>query len=151
VEKIPIVKGTREIIEELKRRGYLVGIISDSFDCIANYIKNKLSIDFTLTNELEFSNSICTGEVRIPSFFFKDSSSLCDHVLCKTNALLNVLRSLDISNENSIVVGDSLNDLCMIKNAGLGVAFNSLDEEINRQADVVIRKSSFTDLLNLAK
>jgi phosphoserine phosphatase SerB len=151
VEKIPIVRGAKEIISELKRRGYLVGIISDSYDFVANYIKNKLSVDFTLSNEMEFSKSICTGEVKIPSFFFKDLSSWCNHTVCKTNALLNVLRSLEIKNENTIVIGDGLNDLCMMKNAGIGIAFNSEHEEINQQADVVIRKRSFNDLLRLVK
>lgn len=150
VDRIPVVKGTSEIISELKRRGYLVGIISDSYDCITNYLKNKLSLDFTLSNELEFSDNICTGEVKIPSFFFKDEESWCNHAICKSNALLNVLKTLDIDNENTIVVGDSRNDLCMIKNAGLGIAFNSGDDLLNHHADVIIKNPSFDDLLNLA-
>jgi glucosyl-3-phosphoglycerate synthase len=150
VGRIPVVKGTGDIISELKRRGYLVGIISDGYDCITNYLKNKLSLDFTLSNELEFSNNICTGEVKIPSFFFKDQESWCNHAICKSNALLNVLKILDIDNENTIVIGDSLNDLCMIKNAGLGIAFNSGDELLNYHADVIIKNPSFKDLLNLA-
>jgi glucosyl-3-phosphoglycerate synthase len=150
-ERIPIVKGAHEIIRELKRRGYLVGIVSDSYDVITNYLKNRLSLDFTLSNELEFSGSICTGEVKIPSFFFKDSYSLCEHTICKTNALLRVLKGLKIKNKNVIAVGDDMNDLCLIKNAGLGVAFNTSEELINQQADHVIREQSFEDLLNLAK
>ncbi len=150
VEKIPIVKGAKEIIGELKRRGYLVGIISDSYDCITEYLKDKLSIDFSISNELEFSNRICTGEVKIPSYFFKDPDSLCHHAVCKTNALLMVLRSLEIENENTIVVGDGLNDLCMIKNAGYGVSFNSNDQILDQHADLVIKIPSFRELLNFA-
>jgi phosphoserine phosphatase SerB len=150
IDKIPIVKGSKEIIGELKRRGYLVGIISDSYDFVTEYLKNKLSIDFSISNELEFSNSICTGEVKIPSYFFKDSSSLCNHAVCKTNALLMVLRNLEIENENTIVVGDSLNDLCMIQNAGYGIAFNPNEPLLDQNSDMVIRKPSFNELLDIA-
>ncbi|MBX7110137.1 MAG: HAD-IB family phosphatase [Chitinophagales bacterium] len=148
---IPVIKGTKEIIAELKKRGYIVGIISDSYDCITNHIKNKLGMDFSLSNELEFSKSISTGEVKIPSFFFSHPESLCKHTLCKTNAMLNVLNKYQIKRENTITIGDSMNDLCMIKEAGLGIAFCSKDELVNHHADIVIHEPSFSELLTLAK
>lgn len=151
VDIIPIVDGTKEIITELKKRGYIVGIISDSYDCITNHIKNKLGMDFSLSNELEFSKSICTGEVKIPSFLFAHPESLCRHTLCKTNAMLNILNKYHIKRENTITIGDSMNDLCMIREAGLGIAFCSKDELVNHHADVVIHEPSFSELLNLAK
>lgn len=149
-DEIPIVDGTREIVAELKRRGYIVGIISDSYDCITDHIKNKLAIDFSLSNELEFSKSICTGEVKVPSFFFSNPNSRCKHTFCKTNALLSILNQYGIKKENCIAIGDSLNDLCMIKEAGIGVAFCSGDELLNHQADVIISTPDFAELLNHA-
>jgi phosphoserine phosphatase SerB len=149
-DAIPIIVGTKEIVTELKNRGYIVGIISDSYDCITNHIRIKLGMDFSLSNELEFSKSICTGEVKIPSFLFSNPGSLCKHSVCKTNALLSILAKYNIKRENCIAIGDSINDLCMIKEAGLGIAFCSKDELVNHHADVVISNQSFTDLLNLA-
>lgn len=150
-DSIPIIEGTKEIIAELKKRGYIVGIISDSYNCITNHIKIKLGMDFSLSNELEFSKSICTGEVKIPSFLFSHPESLCKHTLCKTNALLNILNKYQIKLENTITIGESMNDLCMIKEAGLGIAFCSKDELVNHHADIVIHKPSFSELLTLAK
>ena len=150
-DAIPIIVGTKEIVTELKNRGYIVGIISDSYDCITNHIRIKLGMDFSLSNELEFSKSICTGEVKIPSFLFSNPGSLCKHSICKTNALLSILDKYSIKRENCIAVGDSLNDLCMIKLAGLGIAFCSKDELVNHHADVVISNTSFAELLNLAR
>lgn len=149
-DEIPIVDGTKEIIAELKRRGYIVGIISESYDCITDHIKNKLDIDFSLSNELEFSQSICTGEVRIPSFFFSNPNSLCKHTFCKTNALLSILNQYNIKKKNCMAIGDSLNDLCMIKEAGTGVAFCSDNELLKRHADVIISTPGFAELLNHA-
>ncbi|MBK8644561.1 MAG: HAD-IB family phosphatase [Saprospiraceae bacterium] len=145
-DSIPVIEGTKEIIIELKKRGYIVGIISDSYDCITSHIKIKLGMDFSLSNELEFSKSICTGEVKIPSFLFSNQKSICKHSLCKTNALLNILEKYNIPKENCISIGDSMNDLCMIKEAGLGIAFCSKDELVNHHADIVIHEPSFTEL-----
>lgn len=150
-DAIPIIDGTKEIVSELKNRGYIVGIISDSYDCVTNHIRIKLGMNFSLSNELEFSKSICTGEVKIPSFLFSNPNSLCRHSLCKTNALLSVLAKYNIKKENSIAIGDSTPDLCMIKEAGLGIAFCSKDELVNHHADMVISNPSFSELLNLAK
>lgn len=150
-DEIPIIYGTKEIVLELKNRGYIVGIISDSYDCITNHIRIKLGMDFSLSNELEFSKSICTGEVKIPSFFFSSDKSLCKHSVCKTNALINILDKYQIKKKNCIAIGDSINDLCMIKEAGLGIAFCSNDELVNHHADVVISNPTFTEVLALAK
>jgi len=149
-DHIPIVEGTAEIIKELKSRGYFIGIISDSYDCITHHIKNKLGMDFSLSNELEFSKGICTGEVKIPSFLFNNSKSVCRHSLCKTNAVLSLLDKYQIPKENCIAIGDSMNDLCMIKEAGLGIAFCSQDELLNHHADIILKEQSFGELLSIA-
>lgn len=150
-DSIPIVDGTKEVVAELKNKGYLVGIISDSYDCITNHIRIKTGMDFSLSNELEFSKSICTGEVKIPSFLFNSPQSLCKHSICKTNALQSLLEKYNIQRENCIAIGDSLNDLCMIKEAGLGISFCSKDELVNHHADVVISSRSFHQLIKLTR
>lgn len=150
-DSISIIEGTKDVVIELKKRGYIVGIISDSYDCITNHVKNKLGMDFSLSNELEFSKSVCTGEVKIPSFLFNNNKSICKHSLCKTNAVLSLLGKYNIQKENTIAIGDSMNDLCMIKEAGLGIAFCSKDELLNHHADLIINKKSFQELLNLTE
>ena len=150
-DSISIIEGTKKIIAQLKERDYMVGIISDSYDCITNHIKNKLGMDFSFSNELEFSKSICTGEIKIPSFLFSNAESICKHSLCKTNVLLTLLSKYNIKLENTIAIGDSMNDLCMIKESGMGVAFCSNNELLNHHADIVINEPSFSQLLTLAK
>jgi len=149
-DQIPVVEGAAEIIKELKGRGYIIGIISDSYDCITHHIKNKLGMDFSLSNELEFSKGVCTGEVKIPSFLFNNEKSVCRHSLCKTNAVLSLLEKYQIPKENCIAIGDSMNDLCMIKEAGLGIAFCSQDELLNHHADIILKEHCFSELLTIA-
>ncbi|HEY8388286.1 MAG TPA: HAD-IB family phosphatase, partial [Parasegetibacter sp.] len=151
VESIPLVDDTQEVVAELKSRGYVVGIISDSYDFVTSFVKNKIGADFSLSNELEFSNGIATGEVKLPSFFFNHSKSICKHTICKTNSLQDILQKYDIMMSNCIAIGDSANDLCMIQKSGIGVSFCSTNELLNYSADRVITKPSFKELLEYAK
>ena len=147
---IPLVEDAQAVIGELKKRGYITGIITDSYDVIANHIKLKTGIDFTLANELEFSNSVATGEVKIPSFFMRNEKSVCNHTYCKTHALLYLTEKYSIPISNVIAVGDSSNDVCMVKKAGVGVAFYSNNSLLNSIADQKIEERSFVKLMEIA-
>lgn len=149
-DSIPLIKDTGEVIRELKQRGYVVGIISDSYDVVVNHVKTKIGADFSLAHELEFSKSIATGEVKMPSFFFNHPASVCKHNMCKSNAMQHILSHYKIDISNSMAVGDSDNDLCMIKKAGVGVAFCSSNELLNFIADMTIKEPSFKELLEFA-
>ncbi|MFN7182484.1 MAG: HAD-IB family phosphatase [Planctomycetota bacterium] len=151
VEKIPLVGDIYEVVAELKKRGYVVGIISDSYDFITNYIKNKIGADFSLANELEFSNAIATGEVKIPSFFLRTNKSYCNHIICKSNAMVYIAELYQIPLSSIIAVGEGENDICMIKAAGIGVSFCSNNKVINLCADKIIDEKSFKSLLEFAK
>ena len=150
VDEIPIIPGTIEVIKELKKRGYIVGIISDSYDCITDHIKNKIGADFVLANELEFSESVATGEIKIPSFFLRTDKSRCNHNICKSNALFKVAEKYGIKISNIIVVGDSEYDICMVKFAGIGVSFCSNNAMLNTVADQRITTKSFNVILDFA-
>ncbi len=149
-DTIPLVTDIIDTVTILRKRGYLIGIISDSYDFVTSHIKNKIKADFALSNELEFSQSVATGEVKIPSFFFPGENRICQHTLCKTHALIQVLEKHAISLSNTIAIGDSSNDLCMIKNAGIGVSFCSSHELLNYSADKVLTTPSFTPILEFA-
>lgn len=151
VDGIPLIPDVVEVIGRLKKRGYLIGIITDSYDCIARHVQQNIGADFALGNDLEFSNSIATGEVRIPSFFMHTPASACAHGFCKGNALLHVAEQNGIDLGNTIAVGDSDMDLCMIKFAGVGVAFRPTHPLLHSVAEMTIRHPSFKPLLRIAR
>ena len=149
-DKIEIVEDAADVIGQLKKRGYICGIISDSYDVVANHIKNKLKMDFSVANELEFSRSITTGEVKVPSVFLKNDLSKCDHEFCKSNVLLQLVRQYNIDLKNTIAVGDSENDICVVRQSGIGISFCSDNDELNRVADLIIKERSFAEILEIA-
>lgn len=139
-DSIPISKNAEYLIYFLRSNGYNIGIVSDSYDYITNYFMNKLKLDFTLANELEFSKSIVTGEVKIPSFFLPHGQSICTHDLCKTHAIKHMCNLLNIGIENTLCIGDGENDICMIKNAGIGIAFCPTHPTLSLVADFIINE-----------
>jgi phosphoserine phosphatase SerB len=151
VESIPLIGDAVQVIRELQVKGYICGIISDSYHSIANHVKNLLGLDFTLGNELEFRKSVATGEVRIPSQLLRDKFSQCDHDHCKSNMFQYILHRFGISLADSVAVGDGENDICMVKMAGTGISFNSTNAGVDDVADYVFRGDSLTPILGVVR
>jgi glucosyl-3-phosphoglycerate synthase len=149
VDGIPITHDFENIIKVFKNNGYVCGIISDSYDCITNHIVNKYGLDFSVANELEFSNSIASGEVKIPSVFIKTKESNCNHDFCKSNAMREIAQRYKIDIKNIIAIGDSESDICMIKDCGIGIAFCSSNETLSLVASKTITERSFTSLVDI--
>lgn len=150
-DTIPVTPGLSELLESLKSQGYITGIISDSYDCITNHFKNKFGFDFTIANELEFSNSTATGEVKIPSLFLADEESRCKHDYCKLHALSAICSRYEVELKNTLVVGDGENDICCIKKAGIGISFCSSNPLVDAVADYSIKEPDFKKLIPLTE
>lgn len=149
VDSIEVTPNLQELVDTLKAQGYITGIISDSYDCVTNHLKNKFGFDFTISNELEFSNSVATGEVKIPSFFVLDDESQCKHEYCKMNALIKICNKYEVEIKNTLVIGDGQNDICMIRKGGIGVAFCATNIYVDSVADYVIKEPDFRLLIPL--
>ena len=150
IDSIKITDDAEYVIRQLKKQGYICGIISDSYDVVTNHIKNKLKMDFSIGNELEFSKSIATGEVKVPSVFMKNQMSKCNHDFCKSNVLYQLAGKYRIDIENTIAVGDSANDICMVKESGVGISFCSENNYLKLVADHIISERSFVKILDIA-
>jgi phosphoserine phosphatase SerB len=150
VDKIKIIDDAADVIRELKKKGYICGIISDSYDIVTNHLKNKLKMDFSIANELEFSKSVATGEVKVPSALMRNKHSKCNHDFCKSNVLFELAEKYKIDVKNIIAVGDSENDICLVKESGIGIAFCSKNNYLNLVADRIITEKSFVKILDIA-
>ena len=146
-DSIDVTKGTAEIVQLLQDNGFIVGIITDSYDCIANHFKNKFSFDFSLANELEFSKSIATGEVRIPSFYLSHDQRICNHDCCKTHALVHICKNYGVELADTLSIGDSENDICLIRKSGIGISFCSTNTLLDSVADFVVKEADFNSIL----
>ncbi|MEO7983221.1 MAG: HAD-IB family phosphatase, partial [Bacteroidota bacterium] len=148
---IPIVPDIFEVVRKLKLQGCTIGIISDSYQVVTQFAAKQINADFEMSNELQFTDGVATGEVLIPSYFNYSNDSLCKHPVCKTNALRHICKMYAIKPEQSIAVGDGENDACMLRNSGLGVSFCSTVESVREVAKRHIEESSFRSLVDYAQ
>lgn len=147
---IDLVDDTYDVVNALKERNYIIGIISDSYQLVAQCVAQKIGADFWLANELQSEAGRITGEVLIPSYFLHSEDSGCKHRVCKTNALRHICKKYNSSFGQCIVVGDSDNDICVLKHAGTGVAFCSTSDLLNSVAARRIDQRSFKSILEYA-
>jgi len=150
-DEIPVTEGIDELIEALRENGFVIGIVSDSYSCITNHLKNKYNLDFTLANELEFSKSVATGEVKVPSFFLSHSDSICNHDYCKSHALVHICKKMQVAISDTLAIGDGENDICMIRKSGVGISFCSSNNVLDAVADYRIKTADFTQIIPLVQ
>lgn len=147
---IEMISDIKDVVKALKQKNYKVGIISNSYTLITNYVIKNIEADFSLAFQLEIFDGKASGEVNTPSYFFTSPESICGHAYCKTNALQYACEKYNVQLRNCIVVGDGKDDRCMIGHAGKGIAFCTKDELLRNIAKKEIDENSFESLLALA-
>ena len=111
-ENLPITEGVERLMFVLKRYGYKIAILSGGF---GNYLKDKFGIDYVYANELEIVNGKLTGRYLGDVVDGKRKAELLK--------LIAQVERVDIA--QTIAVGDGANDLPMLSEAGLGIAFHA--------------------------
>lgn len=138
--RIPLVHSAVETIIALRKAGFTVGILSDSYTIVTEIIRRRVFADFTFANLTRFANGKCTGIVQpSPLWFFPHGCSI--HSACKGNAVRHILDVLRLPASQLTAVGDTIGDLCMLRQAGFAVAFEPKTQELTRAADLVLHRS----------
>ncbi|MDQ4073345.1 MAG: HAD family phosphatase [Thermoproteota archaeon] len=149
LESIPLMKNCQEIILALKKDGFKIGIITDSYSIAAKTLMNKLGIDFFAANNLISSNGLITGEVSMPLGWEKINCS-CMISVCKRYHLEMYARNYGINIKDTVAIGDSRGDVCMVKHAGVGISFMPKDNYINFNKNI-INRPDLMDVLDFIK
>lgn len=137
-DQIPLSPGVQMTVEELKREGHVLAIISDSYTLVTERLKKRLSFDYTVANKLIVKGGKLTGEVEMPLDWTSNRTGCLKHSVCKLNALVSLSEKTKIPLERTIAVGDNVADICMLKQAGLGIAFNPKTRAVKQSADITI-------------
>ena len=147
IDSIPIMNNADKIVRWFKKNGYVTGIITDSYTIAAEVIANKLNIDFFAANELVLQEDILTGEIKMPLGWEKIKCS-CKISICKRYHLNHYSNKYGVSLKDTIAIGDTRGDICMIKQAGLGIAFMPKDQDIIKQSQNIISNPDLNEILN---
>lgn len=134
---INIVENVYDYIEQREEK-ILKIMICDEHQSVFNSIIRKLK-EISQIEVLEVSHMSRkiikqgTEEIKLEYFYTEVSAQNVD----KWNAIENLIKILDISKEEVIAIGDNVNDLKMIQNAGLGIAMGESAPYIKQSADKV--------------
>ena len=138
----PLSPGTEETVAELKKRGHVLAIISDSYTLATEYLKRKLGFAYSIANRLVVKDGKATGEVEMLLNWEGNEAGCGKHSVCKLNALISLSKETKIPLERTVAVGDNVADICMLKKAGMGVAFNPKTPAVEQSADITINHMS---------
>ena len=143
-ERLRLNPGAAELVSACKAAGLRVLLVSGGFTFFANRVKERLGIDFARSNLLAEADGHLTGEVVTQSW-----GDICDGAE-KRRTLLEVASLMGIAPQQCIAVGDGANDLPMMGEAGLSVAFHA-KPKVREQAMVAINEGGLDRLLEVLR
>ena len=147
--EIPLMPGAVETVVGLRKAGFKVGLVTDSFDTAAEIVRRRVFADFSFANLMNFRNGQATGRVTLaPAMFHPKGCEL--HKQCKVNVLFHLIERLGIGKDSVLAVGDGENDLCMLRQAGCSVAFQPTNVRVRNAARHLLR-GTLSGILTLAE
>lgn len=115
-EHLPITEGVDKVMKVLKASGYKIAILSGGFTYFGQYMQRKYGIDYVYANELEIGeDGKLTGRYV--------GEIVDGHRKAELLKLIAQVEKINLA--QTIAVGDGANDLPMINESGLGIAFHA--------------------------
>lgn len=136
--RIRFMAGGAELVATMRANGAFCALVSGGFTYYTELVATRLAFDFHQANRLEIADGLLTGRVAEP-ILGRDA---------KRERLLALARERAVSPRDVVAVGDGANDLAMLAEAGMGVAFHA-KPVVARGARARIDHGDLTALLYL--
>jgi len=114
-ERVKIMPGARELVRTMRGWGATAILVSGGFTRFAEPVAAEIGFTRAIANVLEIADGKLAGTVTKP---IVDAST-------KLATLSEAVLDLGLSRAGTLAVGDGANDLAMITQAGLGVAYHA--------------------------
>jgi len=138
-ERVRLTPGARTLVRTMKAHGAHTLLVSGGFTRFAGPVAEAIGFDRAIANELETADDRLTGAVVRPIV----------GATAKRDTLIEAARRLDIPLESALAVGDGANDIPMLREAGLGIAFRAKPSAI-AAADAAI-EAKYLDAILFAQ
>lgn len=136
-ERLTLNPGAEKLLAGLQAMRVKTALVSGGFKYFTDRLKDRLKLDYTLSNVLEVNEGRLTGKVL---------GNIVNGEM-KASFLTDLAAQLNIGLNQAIAVGDGANDLPMLGLAGLGVAYRA-KPKVQLQADVVLNHSGLDAILH---
>lgn len=114
-QRLQLNSGADIMLKKLKQRGMKTALVSGGFAFFTERLKQRLGLDYTMANVLGEHNGRLTGEIE---------GEICG-AQAKADFLLAHCAKLSISPSQVVAMGDGANDLLMMNEAGLSIAYHA--------------------------
>ena len=139
---VRLTTGAQELVRTLRETGHVIGLVSGGFDAVVSTIADDLGVDEFRANTLEIVDGRLTGRVL---------GGVVDRA-AKAQYLREFAATYGVPMNRTIAIGDGANDLDMMRDAELGIAFCA-KPVVQQQADVALNTRDLRlvlDILNEA-
>ena len=147
--EIPLTEGAAETVVALRKLGFTVGVVTDSYRVAAEIVRRRVFADFCVASMVRFQAGRATGQL-IPSSLMTHPQGCARHEICKRNAMEHLLERFELDRGEVLAVGDGRNDVCLLEAAGLSVAFEPKREQVRRAAQETVR-GDLSQVLSLVR
>lgn len=134
--RLTLSTGARTTISAFKTLGYHTVLVSGGFTYFARYIAEQLGIDEVHANNLDVEDGEVTGDVQMPIVNGAKKASIVAHIA----------ERMGIDMSQVVCVGDGANDLPMMANADLGVAYHATSI-VQARADAAVNVTGLEGVL----
>jgi len=134
--EIPLTPGAVEAVIGLRKLGYRVGIVSDSYHIATEIVRRRVFADFALANVVEFRKGKATGQITLAPTMRSEKTG--PRAYDKLHALRFLKKRMQITARQILAVGDSENDVGMFRAAGMSIAFQPKSDRVRKAAKKVI-------------
>jgi phosphoserine phosphatase len=141
-QRLRLNPGAVELVAACKLAGLKVLLVSGGFTYFTDRVRDQLGIDYTRSNQLELQDGFLTGRMQDQAW-----GDICDGDE-KRRMLLQTCTLLGISASQAIAMGDGANDLPMMGEAGLSVAYHA-KPAVRERANVCINSGGLDRLLTV--
>jgi phosphoserine phosphatase len=143
IVKFRLMEGAKQTIKELHRHGYKLAIISGGLDIVVDHFLGdvKKYFSYIVINRLKFDENDNLKGIDIPPEYDGWGEN-------KNLVLKSIAEKEGISVDECVFIGDSNNDMDVIKEAGLGIAFNATPE-LSEAADVSVKERDLKNVLDI--
>jgi phosphoserine phosphatase len=142
--RLQLNPGAEALVQACQRAGLKTLLVSGGFTFFTDRIRDRLQLDYTRSNELGVAKGRLTG--RMVDQLWGD---ICDGAE-KRRMLLETCARIGCMPSQAIAVGDGANDLPMMGEAGLSVAYHA-KPKVREQAMVSIESGGLDRLLEVVR
>ena len=137
-ERLRFNPGAEKLIAAARRCGLKTLLVSGGFTYFTDRVRDKLKLDYAYSNVLVAERGRLTGAVSGP---LVDASGKKAH-------LLRLKDELGIARERILALGDGANDLPMLAEAGVSIAYHA-KPVVKEKADYALDYAGLDGVLNL--